>query len=62
MIDGTSLKDLGEEQVRELIGKAVGDLAINRLTLEIREKWRSLTGTLTVENWEERHKMPIQWL
>ncbi len=61
MIDKTTLKDLGEEKVRELIGKAVGDLARNRLIREIQEKWRSLTGTLTVENWEERHKMPIQW-
>jgi len=62
MIDKTTLKDLGEEKVRELIGKAVGDLARNRLIREIQEKWRSLTGTLTVENWEERHKMPIQWV
>ncbi|HHY53744.1 MAG TPA: hypothetical protein GX499_11020, partial [Clostridiales bacterium] len=42
MVDKTTLKDLGEEKVRELIGKAVGDLARNRLIREIQEKWRSL--------------------
>ncbi len=62
LLDGTAFKNLKEEQLCELISKVIADLTKNKLSTEIQEKWRSLTATLTVENWEEKHKMPIQWV
>jgi hypothetical protein len=61
MLDKTALKDLPEEKVHDLIHKVIGDLTKNKLSALVQEKLRSLPVTLTVENWEEKYKMPILW-